>query len=88
MSKKSTARGLLYAYDNGKLTWPQLVAAFNDLPMAVQKPITGGWGALYAKAEEINWEDVPEALASAECAGIIDSRQEQELIAIYDRKIS
>lgn len=77
---------LLRAYGYGKIDYEALVKDFRALPMAVQKPAASVREA-FARAEEVNDADIPAAVHRAAYAGLIDKRQEQELMAIYRSKI-
>lgn len=86
-SEAMGALELLRAYGNGEISYDTLLADFRALPMAVQKPAQSARES-YARAEEVNPADVPGAIDTAAYAGIIDDRQEEELLGIYRSKIS
>lgn len=77
---------LLRAYGYGKIDYETLVRDFGALPMAVQKP-AGSVREAFARAEQDNDADIPAAVHRAAYAGLIDNRQEQELLAIYRSKV-
>lgn len=89
MSDES-ARSLIWSYRAAELTFPQLLVAFEALPMTlprrmVDRPKT--LGEMYERSEGNDLTDVPAALRSGLRSGDITDAEHAHLMAIYNRKI-
>lgn len=84
-----TAASLIDSYAYGNITFPQLVEKFSALPMAKPKSMRDGrtWADVYREAELGDDTDIPDALYTAQFAGQITAAQEQQLLAIYRRRV-
>lgn len=89
MTNKPTADVLLENYDHGELTFEQLLAEFEALPMRLPRSMRPGrtWADVYREAEEGDPGDIPGAVSSAEYAGAITADQAEQLLRIYRRKV-
>lgn len=73
---------------SGRLTFDGLVQQFQSATFTVRQPTEGGWGKVYARAEELpDDNDVPEQLASAAFRKLITRDQREELLSIYVQRL-
>ncbi|MGV0807043.1 hypothetical protein [Mycolicibacterium setense] len=73
---------------SGAITFDELKAQFEAATFTVRQPTRGDWGAVYQRAEEgPDDTDAPSQLYAAESAGIITQAQQDELFAIYRRRL-
>jgi predicted membrane-bound spermidine synthase len=80
-------REKLRALGRGECTFDQVKAEFERATFTVRQPTQGDWGAVWARAEEVDDTDVPEVIAGAEFARQITKEQGAELRQIYVRSV-
>lgn len=88
---RTTAQELLDGYSYSGLTFDEVLAAFEVIPMARPQHIVNPaktWGEVYRRAEEGDDTDVPAAVSAAKYAGAITDEQAEQLLAIYRRRVA
>jgi len=89
MTEPMTASRLLESFDRSEITFDQLLAAWEALPMTLPYHLRPGrtWGDVYREAEEGDDTDVPEAVNRATYVGYVTKAQAEQLLKIYRRKV-
>lgn len=89
--KRTTARELLDGYRFSGLTFDEVLAAFEVIPMTRPQHILNPaqtWGEVYRRAEEGDDTNVPAAVGVAKYVGAITDEQAEQLLAIYRRRVA
>jgi hypothetical protein len=72
----------------GETTFDAVKAEMEEATFSIRQPTRGDWGQVWARAEEVDDNDIPEVVHGAEFARQITKEQGRVLLDIYRRRLT